>query len=173
MAVKGISSVIAELRGKSKELDRLINANTIDAAFKIEKTAKQLAPKNFGKLAQSISTSQPISDRGKVLENRIITVNEAYGAYMEFGTGIKVKVPADFQEMAASFKGQKTGTFSEGLKRIEAWCKAKGIDQKRAKWIFLKILGAGLNPHPFLYPAWVKGQKDYLEALKRLLNKFK
>jgi HK97 gp10 family phage protein len=167
MAVKGISSVIAELRGKSKQLDTILEAETKNAALKIEKDAKTYAPKNFGKLAQSISNLKS----GDL--NYKVTVNEAYGAYMEFGTGAKVKVPADFQEMAASFKGQKTGTFAEGLKRIEAWCRAKGIDEKRAKWIFLKILGAGLNPQPFLHPAWVKGQNDYLEALKRLLKKFK
>jgi hypothetical protein len=29
---------------------------------------------------------------------------------MEFGTGAKVSVPTEFKDMAASFKGQKTGS---------------------------------------------------------------
>jgi HK97 gp10 family phage protein len=167
MRVKGVSAVIAELRGKSKELDKIIQAETKNAAFKIEKDAKTYAPKNFGKLAQSISNSKS----GEL--NYKVTVNEKYGAYLEFGTGAKVKVPTDFQDIANSFKGKKSGTFEEGLKSIQAWCRSKGIDEKYAKWIFIKILGAGINPQPFLYPAWVKGQKEYLEQLNKLVKKFK
>jgi HK97 gp10 family phage protein len=169
MAVKGIQEVIAELRKISKDLDKNINATTEEAAFFIEGQAKKLAPKNFGKLAQSISTDDV---KTKVLINKKVTVNEMYGAYMEFGTGAKVSVPKEFAEMAASFKGQKTGTFEDGLKSIEAWCRAKGIDVKDAKWIFLKILGAGLNPRPFLYPAWTEGKKMYLKDLENLLKTY-
>ena len=56
MAVRGVNEVVAELRKISKDLDKNINATTEEAAFFIEKSAKKLAPRNFGKLAQSIST---------------------------------------------------------------------------------------------------------------------
>ena len=91
---------------------------------------------------------------------------------MEFGTGKKFNAPAEFQQMAAEFKGKKTGTFAEGLESIKAWCRAKGIDEKDAKWIFLKILGAGINPQPFLYPAYIQGKKNYLDNLNRLIKSF-
>jgi HK97 gp10 family phage protein len=172
MAVKGVSEVISELRKIGKDIDKNINATTEEAAFFIEDRAKTLAPKNFGKLAQSISTSQPITDRNKSLINRTITVNELYGGYMEFGTGAKVSVPKEFAEMAASFKGQKTGSFKDGLESIKAWCRAKGIDEKAAYPIFAKILGAGLNPKPFLYPAWTEGKKQYLKDLQNLLKTY-
>lgn len=167
MAVKGVSSVIAELRSKSKNLDRVIEAETKNAAFKIEKDAKTYAPKNFGKLAQSIGNEKSGELTYKV------TVNEMYGAYMEFGTGAKVKVPDDFKDIANRFRGQKGGTFEEGLESIKAWCRAKGIDEKQAKWIFIKILGSGVNPQPFLYPAWTKGKKEYLDALTKIVKNFK
>jgi HK97 gp10 family phage protein len=172
MAVKGVQEVIAELRKIGKDIDKNINLTTEEAAFFIEKNAKKLAPKNFGKLAQSISTSQPITDRNKSLINRVITVNELYGAYMEFGTGAKVSVPTEFKDMAASFKGQKTGTFKEALESIKAWCRAKGIDEKAAYPIFAKILGAGINPRPFLYPSWIEGKKQYLKDLENLLKTY-
>jgi hypothetical protein len=164
-SIKGIPETIKELRAFGKDIEKLIDAETSDIADQIESDAKKLAPKNFGKLAQSISSS-------KVKEsNYKITVNEIYGAYMEFGTGTKVRVPAEMQSIASQFKGGgKKGSYKEGLEAIKNWCRAKGIDEKFAYVIFAKILGAGVNPQPFLYPAWVKGQKDYFNNLKKLLK---
>ena len=163
--VKGISEVVKQLRKFGKDIEDEINAETEAIAFQIEKDAKQKAPKNFGKLAQSIS-------KEKVSEsNYKITVNEDYGGYMEFGTGVKVSVPNEFKDLADEFKTGKKGTFKEALESIKIWCKAKGIDEKAAYPILAKILGAGINPHPFLYPAWIKGKNNYLKNLTKLLNK--
>ena len=162
--IKGLASTIAELRAYGKDIDKMIDAETESIAFQIEADAKKLAPKNFGKLAQSISHAKVKPALYKV------TVNELYGAYMEFGTGSKVNVPAEFADMAATFKGKKQGTFKQGLEAIKVWCKSKGIPEEAAYPIFAKILGAGINPRPFLYPAWVKGKKDYQNNLERLLK---
>jgi len=166
MEIKGIGEVVKELRSIGGQIEKLIDMETEAAAFKIEKDAKIYAPKNFGKLAQSIS-----HERIKI-SNYKITVNENYGAFMEFGTGAKVVVPDEFKDIANSFRNQKGGTFEEGLEAIKVWCRAKGIDEKAAYPIFAKILGAGINPQPFLYPAWIKGKKEYLETLKKVLNKY-
>lgn len=164
-SIKGVNEVIKELRAIGKDMEKLIDAETNDIAKQIEGDAKKLAPKNFGKLAQSISSE-------KVKESQYkISTQEFYAGYMEFGTGTKVNIPAEFKDMAASFKGKK-GSYKEGLAAITAWCKAKGIDEKFAWVIFAKILGAGVNPQPFLYPAWIKGKKDYLDNLKKLLSKY-
>ena len=162
--IKGLASTIAELRAYGKDIDKMIDAETESIAFQIETDAKKLAPKNFGKLAQSISHAKVKPALYKV------TVNELYGAYMEFGTGSKVNVPAEFADMAATFKGKKQGTFKQGLEAIKVWCKSKGIPEEAAYPIFAKILGAGINPQPFLYPAWVKGKKDYQNNLERVLK---
>ena len=162
--VKGVQGVISELRKFGEKAEKIINAETESIAFQIETDAKKLAPKNFGKLAQSISHAKVKPALYKV------TVNEFYGAYMEFGTGSKVNVPAEFADMANAFKGKKQGTFKQGLEAIKVWCKAKGIPEEAAYPIFAKILGAGINPQPFLYPAWVKGKKDYQNNLERLLK---
>ena len=164
-SIKGVDQVIRELRKYGKDIEKEIDAETNDVALIIERDAKEFSPKNFGKLAQSIR-------KEKVKEsNYKITVNEFYGGYMEFGTGTKVNIPDEFKDMAASFKGRK-GSYKEGLESIKLWCKAKGIDEKFAWVIFAKILGAGINPKPFLYPAWIKGKKTYLDNLKKLLSKY-
>ena len=164
VTIKGLNSTIAELKAFGEKAEKLINAETQAIAFQIEADAKKLAPKNFGKLAQSISHLEVKPALYKV------TVNELYGAYMEFGTGTKVSVPAEFADMAATFKGKKQGSWKEGLEAIKVWCKAKGIPEEAAYLIFAKILGAGINPQPFLYPAWVNGKKDYQNNLERLLK---
>lgn len=165
LQVKGASDVIKELRKYGKDIETRINDETEAIAFQIEADAKKRAPKNFGKLAQSISKSKVSESNYKV------TVNEDYGGYMEFGTGVKVNVPMEFKDLAAAFKNNKKGTFKQALESIKLWCRAKGIDEKAAYPILAKILGAGVNPQPFLYPAWVKGKKDYLKNLNKLLNK--
>jgi len=165
MAVRGVNETIRKIKAFGEEAKKQIDNETKAIAFQIEGDAKQMAPANFGKLRQSISHSK-ISD-GKYK----VTVNEYYGAYMEFGTGTKVKVPAEFREMANSFRGQRQGTYAQGLDSIKVWCRSKGIDVKYAYVIFAKILGAGINPKPFLYPAWVKGKKDYEKNLKALLRR--
>jgi HK97 gp10 family phage protein len=165
-SVKGINETIKELRKFGKDAIELINAETEGAANDIAGNAKKLAPKNFGKLAQSISVKK---EKDSLYSVR---VNEFYGAYMEFGTGTKVQVPAEFANMAKEFKGQKKGTFKEGLEAIKVWCRAKGIDEKAAYPIFAKILGAGIEPRPFLYPAYIQGKKKYLENLTKLLKSF-
>jgi len=168
--VKGVSETIAKLQGFGKDIEKQINAEIEATAFQIEADAKKLAPKNFGKLAQSIS-----HEKVKNLTWRV-TVNESYGAYLEFGTGHKVKVPPEFKEIADQFRGsgrgpqQKGKSFEDGLESIVEWCKAKGIPIIQAKWIFLKILGAGINPQPFLYPSYKKGEKDLLKNLEKLLK---
>ena len=162
--IKGLASTIAELRAYGKDIDKMIDAETESIAFQIETDAKKLAPKNFGKLAQSISHAKVKPALYKV------TVNELYGAYMEFGTGSKVNVPAEFADMAATFKGKKQGTFKQGLEAIKVWCRSRGIPKEAAYPIFAKILGAGINPRPFLYPAYIKGKKDYQNNLERVLK---
>ena len=167
VTIKGLSSTVSELRKFGEKAEKLINAETQSTAVNIEEDAKQRAPKNFGKLAQSISHAKVNPALYKV------TVNELYGAYIEFGTGKKFKPHPDpeWNNIAKSFKGKKPGTFEKGLQAIKVWCKSKGITEEDAKWIFLKILGAGINPKPFLYPAYIKGKKDYVANLEKLLKR--
>jgi len=163
-SVNGISETIAELRKFGSDVEKMINAETEAAAIQIELDAKRLAPKNFGKLAQSISHDKINSSNYKV------TVNEFYGAYIEFGTGALVKVPPGFEEMANSFKGQKSGSFKDFIAAMTIWFNAKGYDTKNVWIACINKLNNGSEARPFLYPAWVKGKKDYESNLKKMLT---
>lgn len=165
-SIKGIPEVIKELRAIGKDMEKLIDVETSGIAEQIARDAKVGAPVNFGDLKGSIGAE-------KIKEsNYRIFVNMEYGAYIEFGTGAKVRVPADFDAIAKQFRQKRPGTFEEAIRSIEEWLKKKGGDPKDAKWVLIKILKAGINPQPFLHPAWVKGKKDYLNNLKKLLKKY-
>lgn len=165
--VKGVSKVIADIRKFGKEAEEKIASETKDIALQIESDAKVNAPKNFGKLAQSISHIKVDNLNYKV------TVNESYAAYVEFGTGAKVNVPAELQDLASKFKGPTGQSFDKGVQSIAEWLKAKGRNPKDAKWVLIQILQNGMRAQPFLYPAFVNGRKDYEKNLKQLLKHLK
>lgn len=165
MAIQGVRQTISRLRSFGENATQGIKRETEAIAFQIEGDAKRYAPVNFGKLRQSISKEKITDEKYK------ITVNEFYGGYIEFGTGAKINIPAEFKNMAESFRGQRRGYFQDGLESIKVWCRSKGIPEEAAYPIFAKILGAGINPQPFLYPAWIKGKADYLKNLKELLRR--
>lgn len=167
--VKGINKVLKELQRFGDEADKMVNETTEGNAQEISVMAKQLAPKNKGKLAQSIF----VEKEADMLYS--INVGLDYGAYIEFGTGKKVKVPSELKDVASKFKGRK-GSFKEGLQSIKDWCRSKGIEESAAYPIFISILNNGIQAQPFLYPAFVKGRKQYLKDLKsdleHLTNKY-
>jgi HK97 gp10 family phage protein len=138
------------------------------------------------KVAQLTAQSKKVFDIGTLVKSIIVTkgdtklsydvgTNLDYAPYMEFGTGVKVKVPIEFTEMANKARGKK-GSFEEGLKSIKTWCHHKGIDESLAYIIFINILNNGIEPRPFMYPAFLEGRKTYKkgmkEAVKRLNKKF-
>ena len=163
--IKGLTNVLKDLEKFGKEAKKEVDNITKIKSMDIVADAKAFAPKNNGKLAQSIVYTKVSEADYKVI------VNSPYGAYVEFGTGSKVKVPTELQSIASQFKGKKAGTFEQGLRAIKDWCKSKGIPESAAYPIFISILEKGQEPQPFLYPAFVKGRKQYLKDLKHLLNR--
>lgn len=164
---KGLDKVLKELKAFGKEAEQIIEDETKAIAGDITEWAKQLAPKNIGKLQQSIF---PAKEREMVYS---INVDMDYGAYVEFGTGKKVSVPSELKDVASKFKNRGGGSFEKGLQSIKDWCRQKGIDESAAYPIFMSILNEGIQPQPFLYPSYVKGKKEYLKNLKRALKDLK
>lgn len=103
MELKGINSVISNLRNYGKEAEKDISGVTELVAKNIEGYAKAEAPANFGKLGQSIRA---------VKENELSWIVEAggtlapYAPFVEFGTGGLVNVPDELKDQAIKFKGK-------------------------------------------------------------------
>ena len=164
MAVKGLQEVLKNLQKFGAAAAVEIDKTTEEIVINIVADAKINAPKNLGKLGQSI-------EKVKIKESNYKAVaHKEYAAYVEFGTGTKVQVPTEMQKIASQFKNKKSGSFEAGLRAIKDWCKNKGIDQSAAYPIFISILNEGIQARPFLYPAFVKGRKEYKKDLKDLLK---
>ena len=161
--IKGMKELLAKLKKLGKEGEESIAVVTADAAQNITGKAKLYAPVNFGKLRQGII---PRAINKLTWE---VVATEPYSAYLEFGTGISVSVPAEMQDIASQFKG---GRISEGTlyEAIKEWARNKGIPKDVVYFIYLKILKKGIDPHPFLYPAFVEGRVQYIEELKKELE---
>jgi HK97 gp10 family phage protein len=166
MEIKGLNTVLANIRKYGKEAEKDIEGVTELVARNIEKNAKNSAPANLGKLGQSIITEKVNKTNYKVV------VNAPYGAYMEFGTGTKVSVPSELTAVAAQFKGKKVGNFKTALEDVKQWCRSKGIPEEAAYPILAKIMKVGITPRPFLYPAYLIGKTEYIEKLKKVLDKY-
>lgn len=138
MEIKGLNSVLANIRKYGKEAEKDIEGVTELVARNIEKNAKQLAPANFGKLGQSIQAVKDTPLNWKVEAGGVIA---PYAPFVEFGTGGLVNVPNELKDQAIKFKG-------------------KGIKQ------------VNLRPRPYLYPALLQGRTEYLEKLKKVLEKY-
>lgn len=162
-----------ELEGKLKDLTVTLEKGVSDeinaSALKIQSDAKKLAPVNLGQLRNSISLTKETE------LTYTVSANASYSAYVEFGTGPQVNVPADFKTYAQQFKGQSGGKFKDMVEALTLWVKRKGIgngknDKGLAYVIALSILRKGMRPQPFLIPAFEQEKPKLIERLNKLLN---
>lgn len=102
--VRGLDDVIRRINDLPVVLAFHIKSEFKAASNELASKSKRDAPKNFGKLAQSIVER----DTGR-LSNEVVVLSD-YGAFMEWGTKKKVKVPSELSAYAAQFKGAKAGT---------------------------------------------------------------
>lgn len=127
---------------------------------------KRNAPADMGKLRQSAGKDK--IDNGLAAQ---VFVNAVYAAYVEFGTGAKVDVPAELQDIAIKFKGKKGGSWQEFEQAMIGWVHRHGIDEKFVYIIMIQIIRDGLAPRPFFYPAYIKVRKTLPELLIKGLTK--
>lgn len=164
--IKGLKKVLKDLENLGDEGEDVIHKITRTTANNIAADAKLNTQRSFdtGRLSGSIL---PIEiDR----LNYKIGTNLEYAGYIEFGTGVKVRIPNELASVANSFKKKGGGNFKEGLEAIKGWCKRKGIPVEAAYPIFVSLLNNGMTPKPFLYPAYVDGRDNYLNDLKDALE---
>lgn len=138
MKIKGLNTVISDLRKYGKEAEKDIEGVTELVARKIEGYAKSSAPTDFGKLGQSIEAVKVDDLNWKVEAGGTLA---PYAPFVEFGTGGLVDVPQEMQEQAIKFKGK-------GIKQIN------------------------LRPQPYLYPSFLRGGAEYVDKLKKILDKY-
>lgn len=183
--IKGLKELQAKIKALPKELKEEIGFEIEASALNIVAGAKRDVPKDLGQIANGISQK-----KNKDLEFEIVS-SAPYSPYVEFGTGKKVNVPAEFSDYALQFKGGNGGTWQEMLRAITEWIKRKGLagtysvkTQKRtgkkadrnvedialAYVIARSILANGLDPRPFFFPNIQKEEPELIKRIKAIIN---
>lgn len=183
--VSGLSGFQKKLAIAQNRVIRLVDAELKAAAMDFEQMAKAAATDNGGDrgtLARSIR-------HNKVSELKYnVTAATYYAPFIEFGTKSKAKIPADLQDVAAQFKGQKgTGALSL-IEAIRAWVKRKKIGatyniKTRRKnrqsaneldtiafLIARSIYKNGISPRPFFYKNVAPVRQKLTERLNQVLS---
>jgi len=194
LKLDGVQDTLNKLKNVNNKITREIDDELLSAANKIRSDAEKLAPKNFRELVNSINF-----EKVGLMQYSIFA--DAYHApYIEFGTKKKTKVPADMSAVATAVKGRpKRGTFAEMVDNIQDWIKRKGIaatqvrqvgtgkrkgqfkksgslaqaiyERQLAFLIARKIYLTGINPQPFLYPAFMKNKSKLITRIQEILKR--
>jgi len=96
----GIKEVENALKTMDKHLRQDVGDEINASALEILSSAKRLAPVDLSGLRNSISI-EPVNDLTFEVEAKA-----KYAAYIEFGTGGEVKIPAGYEDLAILFKGK-------------------------------------------------------------------
>ena len=103
MEIKGLNSVIANLKKYGKEAEKDIEGVTELVARNIEKNAKTNVVADLGKLGQSIQAVKETPLNWRIEAGGVLA---PYAPFVEFGTGGLVNVPTELKEQAIKFKGR-------------------------------------------------------------------
>jgi HK97 gp10 family phage protein len=96
----GIKEVENALKTMDKHLRQDVGDEINSSALNIMSSAKRLAPIDLGFLRGQISI-EPVNDLTYEVEAKA-----KYSAYIEFGTGGEVRIPAGYEDLAIMFKGR-------------------------------------------------------------------
>ena len=100
----GIKKVENALKVMDKHLRQDVGDEINASALTIMSSAKRLAPVDLGFLRGQISI-EPVNDLTFEVEAKA-----KYSAYIEFGTGGEVRIPAGYEDLAILFKGRGVRT---------------------------------------------------------------
>jgi HK97 gp10 family phage protein len=102
----GIKEVENALKTMDKHLRQDVGDEINSSALNIMSSAKRLAPIDLGFLRGQISI-EPVNDLTYEVEAKA-----KYSAYIEFGTGGEVRIPAGYEDLAKIFKGKGLRTIN-------------------------------------------------------------
>lgn len=173
----GFKEYADKLKNAPKAMLQRVDAEVEDCADEWVGKAEVSAPSHKGFL------------RGKISKKKegggwSVIVASAYAAYMEFGTGAYVQVPAELQSYAQTFKGKgEGGNIDEFFANILDWVRLKGItgnkstgtkrkfdDYDAAFLIMMKILKVGVRPHPFFFIHKLGIEQRLMKNLKTIVD---
>jgi HK97 gp10 family phage protein len=172
----GVQDAINRLAKAGDDIAEEVDMELADGAEMIRAAAIKNVKNNIKNTTSKLSGGM-YADKIDVLRYEVGN-NVFYAPYIEFGTGGKVEVPELLTEVANKIKSrEKRGTFDKMVGAIYEWGVKKGYLSKKdpkakqtALWWSLRILKNGIDPQPFLYPAFVASRKKIVERIRAVVN---
>jgi len=164
--IKGFDKLQAKIAALPKDLQE-------EVVGEIQAWGNDVNAEQLGLISQ-----QKIQDLGALQQNTKavpkadgveLISNVYYAPYIEFGTGPKVKVPAELNNYASQFRGQKKGDFRTFVKALEGWLKRKGGNPKVA--FADSILRNGIAPRPYFFPPYFRKRKDLTNRINAVISR--
>lgn len=124
--IQGLDATVTFMAKQAPaELEKLVKQELSAFAQNTTTMAQRLSPIDEGHLRRSIAPKV----EGLSAE---VTVNADYAPYLEFGTKAFAEsyvssLPADWQELAGTFKGRGGGNFEQLVQRLTEWVHRKGL----------------------------------------------
>lgn len=157
--------IYEEVHATAIEIDQLANDNISNTKF----------IHSIGELRAGMQAPEELEPGTWRVANKT-----SYAGYIEFGTGAKVKIPAGFEDMAASWKGRQGGNFDDFLDRLEEWLRGQGISRAQSgngdsvrdiAWLMaIHILHNGLEARPFMIPAFLEASPKLLPRIEAIIE---
>ena len=187
--VIGLDSYLKRLETAKKTVQAEVSGEIGDAAFKFRDDAQRQAVAN-GLSGSGNHLINSITAQQNSPFNWTVAVGATYGAFVEFGTKGKARVPAGFEDVAAKFKGFK-GNGGKLYDAIYQWVKRKGLtatysvktkrrskfnqsEEKRTQQIAFLIARSiyryGITPKPFFYMQVTPVRNQLFERIKVIMN---
>lgn len=192
--IAGMDGLLQRLRKMPEAITTAVAAEIQAGAQVIASEAKTNAPGDTGILRNMIGALKKDAMTWEVFSGAI------YSAYVEFGTGAKVDIPAGLEDFASQFQGAAgKGDVGDFVNVMIDWVRrhleyfdeqeydeesgaviyhrgrvSKASEEDRieriATAIVIKILRDGLSPRPFFFPAALKREPIIIERIKEALN---
>lgn len=165
--IQGIEKLQAKIKALPKDLQEEVVGEI--QAWGNEVNAEQLA----------LISQQKIQDLGALQQNTkavpnpdgvYLISNVYYAPFIEFGTGAKVKIPAEVANYAATFRGKKRGTFAEFVIKMREWLKRKGYNEKLAFIAALNKIRNGSEARPYFFDPYLKKRRQLVERVKKVIS---
>jgi HK97 gp10 family phage protein len=151
--IKGLSETLKSIDKYSADVQQGVKDELKITAYQIVNDAQGLAPVDDGNLRANIRVLQD-DDFSKLIES-----GAEYSAYVEFGTGSNVNIPAEpegIAEWALQFKGA-------GLQGKHP------VKFKDGHWAMVPYQ-LNLRAHPFFFPAFQQNTVQLVNRIKEILK---